>query len=131
METSISNEIIKVLDALCDKFGIAVDWSSENILPYIKTLMDKCVTYEISTSLCWILIAFIGLCLGTYLFIHGKSVFKTSGYLEGGGTMGTGFILLLVAITVIIVQVFDLIKCSTFPELIMIDKMTYYSNLMK
>ena len=31
METSISNEIIKVLDALCDKFGVAVDWSSNNI----------------------------------------------------------------------------------------------------
>lgn len=66
MKSQISDEIIKVLDALCDKFGIAVDWSSQNILPYIETLMDKCVTYEVSTSLFWMLLAFIGLCVGAY-----------------------------------------------------------------
>ena len=32
----MSNEIIKVLDALSDKLGIAVDWTSENVLPYLQ-----------------------------------------------------------------------------------------------
>ena len=130
METSISNEIIKVLDALCDKFGIAVDWSSENVLPYIETLMDKCVTYEISTSLFWMLLAFIGACVGAYLCIHGNAIYKESEYLDGEGSIIIGAGLLIVAIIIIVVQSLDLIQCSTFPESIIIDKMIYYSNLI-
>lgn len=130
METSISNEIIKVLDALCDKFGIAVDWSSNNILPYIETLMDKCVTYEVSTSLFWMLLAFIGLCVGAYLCIHGNTVYKESEYLDGEGSIIIGAGLLIIAIVIIVVQSLDLIQCSTFPESIIIDKMMHYSNLI-
>ena len=130
MKSQISDEIIKVLDALCDKFGIAVDWSSENVLPYIETLMDKCVTYEISTSLFWMLLAFIGACVGAYLCIHGNAVYKESEYLDGEGSIIIGAGLLIVAIIIIVVQSLDLIQCSTFPESIIIDKMIYYSNLI-
>lgn len=130
METSISNEIIKVLDALCDKFGIAVDWSSENILPYIKTLMDKCVAYEVSTSLFWMLLAFIGACVGAYLYIHGNAVYKGSEHADGEGSILMGGGLFIAAIIVLVVQSLDLIQCSTFPESIIIDKMIRYSNLI-
>ena len=29
----ISQQVIKVLDAVCDKFGIAIDWTSNNVIP--------------------------------------------------------------------------------------------------
>lgn len=32
MNTTVSNQIIEVLNALCDKFGIAIDWTSQNEL---------------------------------------------------------------------------------------------------
>ena len=31
----MSQQIIEVLDYLFEKFGIAIDWTSENIMPYI------------------------------------------------------------------------------------------------
>lgn len=31
----VSDQIIQVLDAICDKFGLAVDWTSTNVLPYL------------------------------------------------------------------------------------------------
>ena len=31
----MSDEIIKLLDDLGQRFGIAIDWSSENMMPYI------------------------------------------------------------------------------------------------
>lgn len=52
----MSNEIIKVIDALAAKFGIAVDWTSANVLPYLETLCGKYVDYEIMTSAVWIVI---------------------------------------------------------------------------
>ena len=36
MVDGISDGIIKVLDSLADKFGIAIDWTSSNILPYLQ-----------------------------------------------------------------------------------------------
>ena len=40
----ISEQVIKVLDAVCDKFGIAIDWSSNNVIPYIEQLRNKIIT---------------------------------------------------------------------------------------
>jgi len=47
----MANEIIKVLDNLGEKFGIAIDWSSANVVPYLQDLMTRIVKYETYTSI--------------------------------------------------------------------------------
>lgn len=37
----MGEEIIKVLDALAEKFGLAIDWTSNNVIPYLETLCGK------------------------------------------------------------------------------------------
>lgn len=32
------DEIIKVLDDLSERLGIAVDWTSQNVLPYLQEI---------------------------------------------------------------------------------------------
>ena len=54
---TVSSEIIEVLDYLGEKLGIAIDWTSDNVLPYLQTLVDKFIKWEISTSIVWIVIA--------------------------------------------------------------------------
>ena len=46
----MSENIIKVLDELGKRFGIAIDWSSENVTPYLQSLMSRFITNEIITS---------------------------------------------------------------------------------
>lgn len=41
----MSNEIIKILDDLAKRFGVAIDWTAENIVPYLKELFSRLVTY--------------------------------------------------------------------------------------
>lgn len=36
------------------KFGIAIDWTAENIMPYIEQLCAKFINFEIYTSVFWI-----------------------------------------------------------------------------
>lgn len=31
----MSDEIIKILDDLGQRFGVVIDWSSENVMPYL------------------------------------------------------------------------------------------------
>ena len=56
----MSDEVIKVIDALAEQFGIVIDWSSANVIPYLQQLCAKYITYEIITSIVWIV---IGVCL--------------------------------------------------------------------
>ena len=37
----MSEEIIKILDDLGRRFGILIDWSSKNILPYLQDLIPR------------------------------------------------------------------------------------------
>lgn len=48
---NMSDQIIAVLDNLCAKFGIAIDWTSENVLPYVTELAGRYIKYEILTSI--------------------------------------------------------------------------------
>lgn len=51
---SISDQIIAVINDLCDKLGIAIDWSAENILPKVEELCAKYISYEVWSSVAWI-----------------------------------------------------------------------------
>ena len=42
----MSNEMINVLNKLAEKFGIVIDWTSDNLAPYLTDLYGKIVTYN-------------------------------------------------------------------------------------
>lgn len=46
----MSQQIIEVLEYLFEKFGIAVDWTAANIMPYVQQLAEKITTYNIVYS---------------------------------------------------------------------------------
>ena len=62
----MSEEIIKVLDALAEKFGLAVDWTSANVIPYLEQLCGKYVNYEIVTSVVWLILGIILMFVGKF-----------------------------------------------------------------
>lgn len=53
----LSEQLILVLDELCKRFGIAIDWTAQNILPYLQEIAGKIVRYEIAKSSFWVLFA--------------------------------------------------------------------------
>ena len=63
----MGDEVVKVLNALCEKFGIAMDWSSQNIVPYIQLLSKRCINYEIGTSIMWLVIGIVMIFIGIAL----------------------------------------------------------------
>ena len=102
----ISDEIIKVLEYLCGKIGVTIDWTSENVIPYIQTLCEKLVSWEIATSIAWIVIAIFAIIASSFLLKVDLDDFQ---YFI--------FVCCLVAgILVTCVQTFDIIECCTFPE---------------
>lgn len=55
----MSEEVIKILDDLSQRFGIAIDWSSQNILPYLQDLMTRLIQYKNIQAIIWIVVSVI------------------------------------------------------------------------
>lgn len=60
----MSEEIIKILDNLGEKFGIAIDWTSQNITPYLQNLLKRFLIYKNSIAIIQIVISIILIVVG-------------------------------------------------------------------
>jgi hypothetical protein len=111
----MSEQIIEVLNYLCQKIGFTIDWTADNVLPYVETLCEKLVKWEISTSWMWIGIAGALLLLGLIasIIIHKVSY--------DGCVWIFYFVIAIVAFMIIGVQIYDIITCHTFPEKFIYD----------
>ena len=116
---TVSSEIIEVLDYLGEKFGIAIDWTSNNVLPYLQTLIDKFIKWEISTSIVWIAIAAFVI-VAMIVLINLKEIREINE--ETYGMLWIPIIvLIIVSFIVICIQIFDIIECNVFPEKALYD----------
>lgn len=136
----MSEEIIKVLDALADKFGLAVDWTSANVVPYLEQLCGKYVNYEIVTSVVWIMLGLLFFIVGIicYKIVYkhkdwGVTYYETiSDDYFGRGLIYFGVIsIFVVASLMVITQIFDIVTCFTFPEKIIIEELKSIYASMK
>ena len=124
----MSSEIIAVLDDLAKRFGIVINWSSENVLPYVQALIKKLVNYEIATSILWIMVG---------LIIAGVSLsFTYAAYRKYRSTDDEDYLLVswiplmgvFIGAVVVIYQTHDIIKCMTIPELIVLKYVKQLSS---
>ena len=115
---SFSSQFIEVLDALCAKFGIVIDWTSQNVIPYLTDLATRLVNYEIWTSVAWIVILGVAFIVTWKLT---KNARKDDSYGNEGnficawvacGIIGIFFV------TVTCVEIFDIIRALTIPEVV-------------
>lgn len=72
----ISDEIIKVINELCNKFGIAIDWTSQNVIPYLQDLMSRYIKYDIALNIFEIIIGIICLIIAVISFIEWRKETK-------------------------------------------------------
>ena len=116
---TVSNQIIAVLDAICEKFGIVIDWTASNIMPYLQDLCKRIVTYEIATSVAWIVLQVVIVVLAFH--IRNKKV-KPIAESDGDDYSPSGYtivcaIITVIAFIVICVQAVDIVRALTIPEI--------------
>lgn len=124
----MSEEIIKVLDALCAKFGVAIDWTSQNVLSYTKELIEKFIRYEIATSIMW---AILGIALFVICVIVAKIFIPKAiedYWYESYYVLPAILSILagMIAFLVFFKQACDITTCLAFPEKMIFD---YIQNI--
>lgn len=135
----MGNEVIKVLDHLGKQFGIAIDWTSANVMPYLQDLMARIVKYGIYQNVSEIIfclmllliVAFITrkLYKASYKYASiydetkkyddkSTATFFTTAFMIG---LATTAITTIMVLCVIKTSVNEIIELSTVPEKYVIE----------
>ena len=133
---SISDEIIKVLDALAERLGMVIDWTSQNVIPYLEQLYYKYIKYEIATSIVWMLIGIVCILVGKhgvkivqyfYKKYQEDSTYYDIWVIIIGLATGMAF---LSGAMIVGSELFDIVTCLTFPEKIILEEIKLlYQNM--
>lgn len=133
----MGNEVIKVLNHLGDQFGVAIDWSSTNVMPYLNDLMTRMIKYGIYINIYHIIYAifitalFIIVTIVLYKIAY-KMISKSEEneeYVNSAKILSTAFAISLVT-TVIVALIeignikdciADIIELNTVPEKYVIE----------
>ena len=118
----ISKQVIDVLDNLCEKIGITIDWSQKNVMPYLQELFGKYVKYEMVTSIIWMVIGIVAAILAWKVIKRIYNSNDISDEIIFIGVVALGFLgatMLIVAIY----QIFNIATCMTFPEKLILDEL--------
>lgn len=130
---TVSKQIIEVIDALCKKFGIVIDWAADSVMPYVETLCTRIVSYEIWTSvfymILWVFIAGVMWIVSIPLCKKAKDVEWDFDYhfipWPAALVVIVATIFSIVALFNIGAQSFDIIEANVFPEKTIYDFINY------
>ena len=121
----MSEEIIKVLDNLGEKFGIAIDWTSQNVMPYIQELMNRYRSYFITSCAIWLILELVLLVISIVVFRGGVKQKKEDKYWswdeEGFFRMLFLIISTMILIIALPITIQLLLKGIYMPEFIFIN----------
>ncbi len=143
----MSEEIIKVVDDLSARFGMAIDWGSDKALPALHELFEKLVHYKMTIHSIGIAITVLLIALCVFLVIamkrdyglcinSGKDAFFWDHYsgledvdlsIVGVFSIVTLLSTFPVSIIVCFYNIFKLVKLVVLPELCVLE---YLMNLV-
>lgn len=134
----MSEEIIKILDDLGNRLGIAIDWTSNNVMPYLQDLMQRFIGLKNTQALIWIIISLV------IILVIALIIVKTIKYIKKQeksdyeyedkvfyivmADLIIGFIALAFAITMFC-NIFGLLQNIYTPEITIINYITSHGGL--
>ena len=130
----MSDEIIKILNDLGNRLGIAIDWTSNNILPYLQDLMKRFIELKNTQAIIWIVLSLVIITVTVIVIIKLIKYLKKQNKKDYDyddiascivmANVIIGFITLSFAI-VLLCNVFGLLQNIFTPEITIVD---YISN---
>lgn len=123
----MSEEIIKVIDELGEKFGVAIDWTNQNIMPYLQELFKRFIRYKNITSGIEIIISITMIIGGVIIFKFLNKWRKSDDYdefedefLAEGGYL-FAIVIIALGIGLIIGSILGIIKNICMPEMVVYE----------
>ena len=100
----MSEEVIKIFDNISSRFGVVIDWTSENVVPYLQELFNKYVLCESIITLIWLILG-IGCLITGIIFIK-----KGIQYEDDDFFIAFGIISLIFGIIITLIGIIHLLQ---------------------
>lgn len=104
----------QTLQELAKQFGLALNWSDKNVIPYLQDLAKRVITYEFHQSIFWLVIGALFVVIGIIFFI-GVYINKFVNEI-----IIIAIIAVIIGVIIIGYQIDDIILCGTLPEKILL-----------
>lgn len=123
----MSNEVSEALNAIGQQFGLAIDWSQQNVQPYIEDLIQRVAQYKIVTNICGLVILTLIITASIIMIIRFCKM-KSSGRItvDNGEfeielvVVSTVCLIMGIIISIFVIQ--DIFKCCYIPEMVFIEE---------
>ena len=145
---TFSEQFKDIFNMLCEKIGVAIDWTQDNIVPYVMELCKRFVIFNIVEEALWLVSGIAAVVVIGFLF---KAVFKD--YKKSADTrddtfwwywysdcispkVGTIFVfvtggaMLLFGLIIIPCSILELLKWAIVPEVQIIKEITSFVSAM-
>lgn len=128
----MDNKVIEVLDYMGDKLGIAIDWTSANIMPQVTEFMERYKVYAVVKGSVWLLISIIVVLIAVCML---KKIVTQRNKMEGFWwdedeimviTTVVCCVAFFVCIITTVVNIFEIIKWSFIPEIQFFETFSEY-----
>ena len=123
----MNEELIKALTELAKKFGVAIDWTSQNALPYVQELVSRIIKFEVATSVLWAIVGAMFIISFRWWMPFIRNLVKKAKenpydlYDVYMVSATAGMIITMVIGGIIICQqAYDLIQCAILPEAVVL-----------
>ena len=129
----MSSEVSEVLNTLGEKFGLFVDWSQQNVQPYIEDLMQRVVQYKFASNICCLIFMILVMIINVFSisrFVKMKNNNKiTIDNEDWELALLIISIVCLIVLTILSIFIIEyLFKCHYIPEMVFIEEI---KSLMK
>ena len=117
-----------MLQRLAEQFRLALDFSKENVIPYLQQLAERVVKYEVGQSIFWMIIGIICIIVGIGLFVFVYKKVTAEEYFDECILLVFCVIAILsfcTGVGIVGCQINDLILCEYLPEKILLR----YANI--
>lgn len=121
---SFSDNFIRIMDAIGEKLGIAIDWTNQNMMPYLEQLTQKIVKYEISMSAFWIIVFCILLIIGIVIVVKNNKKLAYDDFYILPALLGWAII--FVVLVGLGLNITKIITAMTLPEKTIIEFIMQY-----
>lgn len=132
----LSDQIIQVLEYLGEKMGVTIDWSQQNMLPYVQQICEKYIRYEIASSVMWIAVGLISIASTIWWIKAYRICMKKYGEvgrwsewdIAARMCIMASTVCVAIGVIVILTQAHDIMRCIFLPEA---QIYSYVKSLMK
>ena len=125
----MSSEVSEVLNTLGEKFGLFVDWSQQNVQPYIEDLMQRVVQYNLAINICWLVVSTILFVVGIIFISRIIKRVRSGDDLSideepiAVATAVVSFFGIVIGITMIPISIGHIFQCLYLPEMVFIEEL--------